>query len=162
MKSLPIYLATYPTASHPTRGAWIEIPGAVVCHDLDSRRTPHGVRGLKSDARHGWHHQSGRTPHGVRGLKLAGHVAAPGPDTSHPTRGAWIEIVSVQRLRHGPGPSHPTRGAWIEISQADGTGQGCNRRTPHGVRGLKWPSGTVEPVPARSHPTRGAWIEMRM
>ena len=34
--------------------------------------------------------------------------------TSHPSRGAWIEIVG--RLRGDDGDaSHPSRGAWIEI-----------------------------------------------
>ena len=33
---------------------------------------------------------------------------------SHPTRGAWIEIVNGQHLGHALA-SHPTRGAWIEI-----------------------------------------------
>ena len=34
-------------------------------------RTPHGVRGLKSELRCGEHWYEGRTPHGVRGLKSA-------------------------------------------------------------------------------------------
>ena len=34
---------------------------------------------------------------------------------SHPTRGAWIEILcDVSKLDTKEG-SHPTRGAWIEI-----------------------------------------------
>ena len=39
--------------SHPTRGAWIEIPPAVVLVRRYGRRTPHGVRGLKSPGKHG-------------------------------------------------------------------------------------------------------------
>ena len=57
------------------------------------RRTPPGVRGLKclyaikSNQR-----LVGRTPPGVRGLKFrVGNYNAIGY-TSHPTRGAWIEI----------------------------------------------------------------------
>ena len=34
-------------ASLPTRGAWIEIPGARICSG-DTGRSPHGERGLKS------------------------------------------------------------------------------------------------------------------
>ena len=57
---------------------------------------------------------------------------------SHPTRGAWIEILcDVSKLDTKEG-SHPTRGAWIEmlvvLMMAEPTG--C--RTPHGVRGLKF------------------------
>ena len=33
--------------SHPTRGAWIEIPWLGVVCSCPARRTPHGVRGLK-------------------------------------------------------------------------------------------------------------------
>ena len=35
------------SASHPSRGAWIEILGVSLNQVFDSR-TPHGVRGLKS------------------------------------------------------------------------------------------------------------------
>ena len=33
-----------------------------------------------------------RTPHGVRGLKYGDDVKNTITDTSHPSRGAWIEI----------------------------------------------------------------------
>jgi len=36
----------------------------------------------------------------------------------------------------------------------------CRRRTPHGVRGLKYYYKISEFSPRRSHPARGAWIEM--
>ena len=64
-------MTSLPSASHPARGAWIEIrevrPGEKRCW----RRTPQGVRGLKlvvpaqlaEDVLR-------RTPQGVRGLKL--------------------------------------------------------------------------------------------
>ena len=34
--------------------------------------------------------------------------------------------------------SHPSRGAWIEMLCLLGVGVGLAGRTPHGVRGLKW------------------------
>ena len=35
------------------------------------------------------------------------------------------------------------------------------RRTPHGVRGLKYDGEAQRGAHARSHPSRGAWIEIR-
>ena len=35
------------TESHPSRGAWIEILYMWPCHNIQSGRTPRGVRGLK-------------------------------------------------------------------------------------------------------------------
>ena len=35
--------------------------------------------------------------------------------TSHPVRGAWIEIQLVDDSTHRLVTSHPVRGAWIEI-----------------------------------------------
>ena len=56
--------------SHPSRGAWIEIVHAPQGQHRQGSRTPHGVRGLKSDWSVLWLHPSSRTPHGVRGLKF--------------------------------------------------------------------------------------------
>ena len=56
------------TPSHPSRGAWIEIPQFVIVNN-GARRTPHGVRGLKFYKAIGGVDVEGRTPHGVRGLK---------------------------------------------------------------------------------------------
>ena len=39
----------------------------------------------------------GRTPHGVRGLKYVGLHVAVRFSQSHPSRGAWIEMVFVRR-----------------------------------------------------------------
>ena len=36
----------------------------------------------------------------------------------------------------------------------------CSRRTPQGVRGLKFNGHKVLDVTEMSHPARGAWIEM--
>ena len=124
--------------SHPSRGAWIEIKTTNRVSSRIRGRTPHGVRGLKSDP-HKWMRLAGsRTPHGVRGLKFhrrhdaiakqrrtphgvrglkswqgrQGHRVLP---ESHPSRGAWIEIKTKASRNHGISGSHPSRGAWIEM-----------------------------------------------
>ena len=58
--------------------------------------------------------------------------------SSHPTMGAWIEIVNVSCLTVPKSLSHPTMGAWIEI-------------VSHELH-YKYLTG--------SHPTMGAWIEI--
>ena len=63
--------------SHPARGAWIEMRRSLTDGGKSNGRTPHGVRGLKSD--------------GTVDLVLT--------DPSHPARGAWIEIVCHGRRR---------------------------------------------------------------
>ena len=56
--------------------------------------------------------------------------------------------------------SHPSRGAWIEIVWKSLTHKGLRGRTPRGVRGLKWlRAAYMDKLPA-SHPSRGAWIEI--
>ena len=45
-------------------------------------------------------------------------VVESGTVTSHPTRGAWIEILLLPPTEAASCLSHPTRGAWIEISNA--------------------------------------------
>ena len=86
------------------------------------------------------------------------------------------------RVSGGYGMSHPSRGAWIEISHTLNVSPMLARRTPHGVRGLKFdtvmkrnekarrtPHGVrgLKSSPHRlswrkslSHPSRGAWIEI--
>ena len=103
----------------------------------DTRRTPRGVRGLKSRSGGGGRFVPCRTPRGVRGLKYGRprqyHLWA----KSHPSRGAWIEIVIVLVKRRHKQRSHPSRGAWIEIGPGVQTSTAAPRRTPRGVRGLK-------------------------
>ena len=60
---------------------------------------------------------------------------------SHPTRGAWIEISYGTIEDADDQMSHPTRGAWIEITAALMAAQEVISRTPHGVRGLKSTAG---------------------
>ena len=57
--------------------------------------------------------------------------------TSHPARGAWIEMSRAASVRSASLRSHPARGAWIEIE-------------------ISLP----EALGRLSHPARGAWIEM--
>ena len=71
------------------------------------RRTPHGVRGLKSSSILAKAEaKSGRTPHGVRGLKFVGDAGHVGGVWSHPSRGAWIEMfddgVPVNLMKVAP------------------------------------------------------------
>ena len=103
-----------PCLSHPARGAWIEILLSRFQPRNRHSRTPQGVRGLKLNGDIGRADiLVRRTPQGVRGLKCS----APGqsqPDTSHPARGAWIEIRPKIHLERAL-ESHPARGAWIEI-----------------------------------------------
>ena len=75
----------------------------------------------------------------MRGLKSQGGDQHVGLIVSHPSRGAWIEILTaadVEPVRHG--------------------------RTPHGVRGLKYYGSPGGYCRSQSHPSRGAWIEMDM
>ena len=97
MKSSQNRLTCQVIASHPARGAWIEIDSIHAFIAKQCGRTPHGVRGLKSGittivclnfrshpARGAWIEMSlrvynptkkwGRTPHGVRGLKSEGLI----------------------------------------------------------------------------------------
>ena len=108
---------TSPDASHPSRGAWIEISlNQYEIAELNGR-TPRGVRGLKcpEKAFSTAPISVGRTPRGVRGLK------SPSKRTA---------LFTVR--------SHPSRGAWIEIAHAPADAAGTARRTPRGVRGLKY------------------------
>ena len=74
-----------------------------------------------------------RTPRGVRGLKSPCQ-ATPSQSQipSHPSRGAWIEITvwSITLMRRTK--SHPSRGAWIEIL---GMGSSITLQPSHPSRG---------------------------
>ena len=145
-------------------------------------RTPQGVRGLKFIFRNGFIIQRGRTPQGVRGLKSLSFTPIVSVTSSHPARGAWIEIV-VTYNGQSVTKSHPARGAWIEIygGRAQYQRRNCRtpqgvrglkslcvlrlgrqlgRRTPQGVRGLKYLLLFGKQTRRASHPARGAWIEI--
>ena len=73
------------------------------------------MRGLKFNLDRLWRFvRPSRTLPGVRGLKFTACGLWVAKVVSHPTRGAWIEMVpfmsQVEQIM-----SHPTRGAWIEI-----------------------------------------------
>ncbi len=101
----------------------------------------------------------GRTPRGVRGLKSRRHLTVQLPRTSHPSRGAWIEI-KILPLSPLKKVSHPSRGAWIEIDMGEDVDNCPTSRTPRGVRGLKLRPSNRCPGRSQSHPSRGAWIEI--
>jgi len=80
------------------------------------RRTPHGVRGLKSIPTGNKTAILCRTPHGVRGLKSLINNIFQSYNPSHPAWGAWIEIgILSSSFSASSGSSHPAWGAWIEI-----------------------------------------------
>ena len=68
--------------------------GLPLVDQLAGGRSPHGERGLKSDAAEIVADCVGRSPHGERGLKFrsAAIISKKSP-ASLPPRGAWIEIA---------------------------------------------------------------------
>ena len=56
--------------------------------------------------------------------------------------------------------SHPSRGAWIEMIMSKTLNTPNRSRTPHGVRGLKLTINGNATAALKSHPSRGAWIEI--
>ena len=83
-----------------------------------------------------------------------------GGKTSHPARGAWIEIqrYCLQFLRYFR--SHPARGAWIEISSAWLAMLLISASHPARGAWIEIMMQIVRELPWKSHPARGAWIEM--
>ena len=69
MKFHALSLSAISNQSLPTRGAWIEIKAVDPSLKLDSGRSPHGERGLKSAVGKKPAAGYGRSPHGERGLK---------------------------------------------------------------------------------------------
>ena len=60
----------------------------------------------------------------------------------------------------GIASSHPAWGAWIEMDHAAAMKRIPQRRTPHGVRGLKLYQNNISAYVSESHPAWGAWIEI--
>ena len=81
-------------------------------------RTSHEVRGLKYPRNGGDVFKSPRrTSHEVRGLKLTIAAQIPSNQTSHLTRGAWIEIFPAgsERVDWQCRTSHEVRGLKLRI-----------------------------------------------
>ena len=74
---------------------------------------------------------------------------------SHPARGAWIEIPSFYYSTFYLLLSHPARGAWIEIIEKAAVEDVGAGRTPHGVRGLKFPVPAARPAALHVAPRTG-------
>ena len=72
-------------------------------------------------------------------MKFQGQVPYCGPYPSPPSRGAWIEMLGIEKPKEGPGGGAPPPG-----------GGGFNINTP--AQAL---------TAARSPPSRGAWIEIK-
>ena len=56
--------------------------------------------------------------------------------------------------------SQPTRAAWIEMRISTGKASNCSRRSPLGLRGLKYQDTHLLFLSAKSQPSWAAWIEM--
>ena len=125
--------------SHPTMGAWIEI-------DTEKERVETLLMVAPHDGCVDWNNISyinivfaygRRTPRWVRGLKFIQCIGWKTARVSHPTMGAWIEIiVALIDVLNGD-KSHPTMGAWIEIDGCSNISVPIQCRTPRWVRGLK-------------------------
>ena len=100
------------------------------------------------------------TPQGVGGLKCLCEVMnAHFNNTSHPTRGGWIEII-LERLYREIRWSHPTRGGWIEIFSADDNYYQAEKSHPTRGGWIEIIAGKQTTENTESHPTRGGWIEI--
>ena len=102
--------------SHPSRGAWVEMKNGVL-------NSPSSVVAPLTGCV-GWN--NGRNAY----VFLVGG--------SHPSRGAWVEITIFATGGGHAHKSHPSRGAWVEIPPVSFSTEQQYRRTPHGVRGLKY------------------------
>ena len=80
--------------------------------------------------------------------------------SSHPARGAWIEICSSGSCRYPRRSRTPHGVRGLKFSLEVAIMSAPPRRTPHGVRGLKFPLWTQRLKSLWSHPARGAWIEI--
>ena len=96
-------------------GAWIEIYHMQTIAITSQGRTPRWVRGLKYIDTPKEECLKSRTPRWVRGLKFIRGGKGGAVKGSHPTMGAWIEILNPFIVRQQRATSHPTMGAWIEI-----------------------------------------------
>ena len=125
--------------SHPARGAWIEI--AALAAFQAATAESHPARGAWieiSTPSRAEKTNSRRTPQGVRGLKCLCLEGGWRNALSHPARGAWIEMARCPPQVAKSFSSHPARGAWIEMFYPSARTCFLCSRTPQGVRGLKY------------------------
>ena len=73
---------------------------------------------------------------------------------SLPSRGAWIEIRQIRRFAYYR-QSLPSRGAWIEIAPSAYTYNHLACRSPRGERGLKWSQKLICSLPPACRSPRG-------
>ena len=101
-----------------------------------------------------------RTPRWVRGLKFFQLDLSDLLVASHPTMGAWIEIIyHIQ----SPVFVRCRTPRWVRGLKSSVSIRPCNnasRRTPRWVRGLKFRFRKIMKQRLESHPTMGAWIEI--
>ena len=145
--------------SHLTRGAWIEMLTAV--HPIITDKVAPHTRCVD------WNRYNdapilnadGRTSHEVRGLKYAyrNSFLSLMRRTSHEVRGLKCKQAGISLCGLG---SHLTRGAWIEIATLDEIVDKLDV-APH-TRCVDWNGNLYGRQRAyiRSHLTRGAWIEI--
>ena len=102
-----------------------------------------------------------RTPRWVRGLKLKTLNYQSQTIMSHPTMGAWIEIVKIARLTAKAESRTPrwVRGLKYRLRH---TAETNRRRTPRWVRGLKFQQFKKSPYIQRRTPrwVRGLKFDM--
>ena len=119
-------------------GAWIEILSICVLTLCIARRTPRWVRGLKLHYHLAVVKGLSRTPRWVRGLKSKAVDSLTNRLRRTPrwVRGLKYNMELVAMLMSMM--SHPTMGAWIEIVTDTLSSDIMICRTPRWVRGLKY------------------------
>ena len=132
------YTVNQHRTSHPTMGAWIEISVNWMMYWLE-RVAPHDGCvdwNLSGDV---WWLQKweGRTPRWVRGLKFANGWTKQSASGVAPHDGCVDWNSKVKKNGGIQKWSHPTMGAWIEIIWTVRLDMRKRSRTPRWVRGLK-------------------------
>ena len=79
---------------------------------------------------------------------------------SHPVRGAWIEILLLEKFYHRTQSRTPSGVRGLKYTPKMYSRYDTYGRTPSGVRGLKSRQKSSVEIAGGSHPVRGAWIEI--
>ena len=82
-------------------------------------------------------HRERRTPHGVRGLKSPIRGIFLCHDLSHPAWGAWIEMWMSRKGEQSAQSRTPHGVRGLKFTRILNSFDAEVGRTPHGVRGLK-------------------------